>query len=85
MEQYRHEANPDTHNGDGYGTSISFGTEAEATAFLVGFRMASSDMVLAHRDCEEPFAINLDLLDEDAFDAYVSAVAVYKKLEKSYG
>lgn len=58
---------------ENFQTSRTFQTPEEALAFMLGFRAAASETVFATIDPEEPQTILLNLMDEDAQQAWAEA------------
>lgn len=60
-------------------TCHTFETEAEASAFMLGFSMAASDEILACVDQEEPQTVLIDVMGDDAQEVFRSALNTYRQ------
>ena len=64
-------------------TSHTFETEAEAKAFMLGFRTAASEYNFCGIDPEEPQTILIDHGDDDAEGCYIRALEEFGNLDSA--
>ncbi len=66
-------------------TSKTFATVEAASAFMMGFHLASSETICARIDDEEPISVNIDTNDDEDDGIYFEGIAEFRENMEKHG